>query len=117
MNKTFVTIGFLAATTVGFLAGQWFVTETPWDQCVRTHMEARAMALELPSSRRRTVTFENGETSDDVPSWISNTNLELYEEYLEYENSPNRIREKADQEKRALRRLYDTCNRAVYVRN
>ena len=117
MNKTFVTIGFLAATTVGFLAGQWFVAETPFDQCVRTHLEYREMSrqdwianeLELwaEAGVTQTFTFPNGMTLDNVP-----TDITTYDSYLEF--TDGREQKESEIKSRAVRSAYRECNENAY---
>ena len=99
MNKASVIIGVLGGLVIGFAVGQYYITETPFDQCIRTHIEERVLDG-ISDPRHYTVTFPNGETRDGVPLGI-----ETYEQYLRYRATVDDIN---------LRSAYDDCNNLVY---
>ncbi len=105
---TTVALGVLAGLVIGFAAGQYYMTETPFDQCVVTHIEEYTLRQERrwrQSSFYETRTFPNGETRHDVPAVLVDT----YEELLSFwEGSVY------DPRRNFLENAYDDCNSVVY---
>ena len=117
MREIYVALGLLAAATIGFVAGQQFVAETPFDQCVRTHLEYSEMInqdrladeLELwaDNGLTQTFTFPNGMTLDNVPTYIT-----TYDSYLEF--TDGREQKESEIKSRAVRSAYRECNENAY---